>query len=363
MAQSEAGNPLSEDQVQQARRRPKRSRGTRTALVVTLGIVLLLVAGVAGAALFVQSRINAGIERIDDPFAGLTDRPAHPEPTAAGDEQPVNILILGSDSRISAGDPSQWQAGAQRTDAIMIAQVSGDRQNAFVMSIPRDSWVDVPGHGMNKINAAFSFGGPTLMIQTVEQLTGIPIDHFAIADFESFATLTDELGGVEITLPNGMDSGGVVLEPGTHLLDGEQALAYARQRYDVPGGDFGRVQRQQNWIRGIMQAAFREDVLTDPGRLMSFLQSVTRTVAVDDGFTIGDMTSLALSMRDIRPPDVTFMTAPNAGTGRSPDGAQSIVLLDDARFGALSNAFAADNVANYLEVNPGAVATLGEDVN
>ncbi|KAE8765280.1 LytR family transcriptional regulator [Georgenia thermotolerans] len=349
-AGAQEGGPV--DRGQQRRRRARR------ALLIVVGIVVVLVAGLAGVAAYLQARIDASIERIDDPFAPLTNRPDR----VASGAGPVNILVLGSDSRISAGEPSQWAAGAQRTDTMMVVQISGDREHAYVMSIPRDSWVEIPGHGQNKINAAYSFGGPSLMIQTVENLTGIRIDHFAIADFESFAALTDELGGVEITMPNGLDNTGVALPPGTHTLDGEQALAYARQRHGVPGGDLGRVQRQQNWMRSILQAVYRADRLADPVGLTRLLQTVGQTVAVDEGFTMGKMRNLAVSMRDIRPNDLVFMTAPNLGTGRSPDGAQSIVLLDEGRFGALCNALAADSVANYLEVNPGAVVTLGDDV-
>ncbi|MPV35545.1 LytR family transcriptional regulator [Georgenia subflava] len=336
------------------------------ALIVALGLVLVLAGGAFATVTYLQGRLNAGIERIEDPFAELTDRPTNePRENEDGDEfpPPVNILVLGSDSRISAGDPNQWRAGAQRTDAIMLAQVSGNRKNATLMSIPRDSWVDVPGYGMNKINAAFSYGGPTLMIDTVEQLTGVRIHHFAVADFESFSALTDELGGVEIALtqPLATDSG--TLQPGTHLLDGDQALQYARERYNVAGGDFGRVQRQQNWMRAIMAAAFDREVLTNPGRLMSFLETVTQSVAVDEGFTIGEMRDLALGSRELRPGSVTFITAPYSGTGRSPDGRQSIVLLNEPLFNEVSLAFAEDRIAQYLAANPGVAPQLGDAVS
>ena len=265
--------------------------------------------------------------------------------------------MLGSDSRISAGDPANWAYGAQRTDAIMLVHISGDRQSVQVMSIPRDSWVPIPGYGDAKINAAFSFGGPSLMIETVEQLTGVRIDHFAIADFESFAALTDDLGGVEITLPNGMDSRGVTLDPGTYTLTGEQALVYVRERYSLTRGDFDRVQRQQNWMRAILRESFDDGALTNPILLTSLLGTAAGAMTVDDGFTMEEMTSLALSLRDIRPSDLTFLTVPTSGTGWSDDG-QSIVNLDRTAFDALMVAVYDDAAADYVETNP-ELETLG----
>src|SRR5699024_11184210 len=234
------------------------------------------------------------------PFEDLgEDRPESTDTDADEDagsdaDDPVNILVLGSDSRISAGDPTQWQAGGQRTDAIMIAQVSGDRESMTFMSIPRDSWVPIPGHNDAKINAAFSWGGQALMIQTVEELTGIRLDHIMVTDFESFQAITDELGGVEITLTEPLRSGSTQLPAGTHRLDGAQALDYTRQRYGLSGGDLSRMQRQQNWMRAMMVSAFNRDVLTNPGRLNDLLIVVAENVAVDENFEIGDMRSLAL---------------------------------------------------------------------
>lgn len=341
---------------------PRRRRTGRIALLVSLGVLLLLAAGVVAFVWSFQSRLDSNIERIPDPFEGLTDRPT---PVAEDDdgERPVNFLLLGSDSRISAGDPSQWQAGAQRTDAMMLVQLSGDRQSATVMSIPRDSWVEIPGRGYHKINAAFSFGGPSLTIQTVEHLTGVPIDHLAVADFESFSALTDELGGVDITLTQPLSVGGTTLEPGEHRLDGEQALRYARERYNVAGGDFGRVQRQQNWMRAIMARTFEREVLTNPGRLMGLLETISESVAVDEGLSIGQMRSLAIDSRDLRPSRVQFVTAPNNGTGWSPDGSQSIVVLDEDALAEVSAAFADGTIAEFLEENPDIAPRLGSEVS
>ncbi|WP_241681249.1 LCP family protein [Pseudactinotalea terrae] len=344
------------------RRHGKRRRSRKSAVALIVGLLVVVIAGgLAIAGLVIQSQIKGEIDYFEDPFEELTERPNSAE-GEEGEADPLNFLVLGSDSRISAGDPTQWEFGAQRTDAILLVHLPGDRQSAQVMSIPRDSWVEIPGYGTNKINAAFSFGGPPLMIQTVEQLTGVHIDHFAVTDFEAFAALTDELGGVEITLPDGLNQGGVQLEPGTHLLNGEQALAYVRQRYGLSGGDFDRVQRQQNWMRAILKAAFDNDVLTNPGKLVSFLRTVASSVAVDEGFEIEQMRTLALSLRDIRPGDLTFMTVPVAGTDTSSDG-QSIVVLDQEPFDALMAAVAADDeVAQYIKDHP-ELTTLGSDVS
>lgn len=355
------------------RRHPRRRR----VLIVAMSLVGLLVVGGAVAAQLYQNHLNANIERIGDPFASLPTRPSVPtapataDPTASptpGDTtgadptKAVNILLLGSDSRISAGDPNQWTYGAQRTDAIMLVHIPADRSGAYLFSIPRDSWVDIPGHGKAKINAAYSWGGPALLIQTVEQLTNVRIDHMAITDFDAFKALTDELGGVEITAPKDTyDRGKLVITAGTHLLNGTQALAYVRERYGLPRGDFDRVQRQQNWMRAIMLRAQSQHLLTNPVALASFLDIVTKAVAVDNTFTFDEMRSLALSLRGVSSSSVSFHTVPVTGTGTSADG-QSIVLLNRPAFDALMLAVRNDTVSAYLKANPKSGDTLGSVV-
>ncbi|MGC0145102.1 LCP family protein [Pseudactinotalea sp. Z1732] len=337
-----------------------RSR-SRLALIIALSLVALLIAVPVVAFFVMQNRIDDRIERFEDPFAGREDRDSAEGDESDDDEDdadadsdvddPVNILVLGSDSRISAGDPSQWEAGGQRTDAIMIAQVSGDRESMTFMSIPRDSWVPIPGHPDAKINAAFSWGGPSLMIETVEDLTGITLDHIMVTDFESFQAITDELGGVELTLTEPLRSGGTDLPAGTHRLNGSQALDYTRQRHGLSGGDLSRMQRQQNWMRAMMVSAFNREVLTNPGRLNDLLIVVAENVAVDEHFQISHMRNLALSMRNIRPGDVNFISAPVTGLGRSPDGAQSIVQLDFEALDQVSQAFIEDRAAEFVAEN------------
>ena len=341
-------------------------RAGRRALVVALsalgGLVLVAVLALGGGALWLDSRV----ERFGDPFTAIPEegRPTRQEPVVAADREPLNFLVLGSDSRISGGDPSQWEAGAQRTDAIMLVHLDGDREHASVMSIPRDSWVQIPGHGSAKINAAYSYGGPALLVQTVEQLTGVRIDHVAIADFDSFTELTDALGGVEITVGQDVYGPGdrLVVPAGTDVLDGEQALAYARQRYGLPGGDFDRVKRQQNWARAILTKAVSQGTLTDPTKATRFVTTVSGSVAVDDGLGLTDLVGLATEIKDMRAGDVAFLTAPVLGTGWSPDGRQSIVNLDHESLAPLVEAIAKDDATRYLAEDPDAPELLGKDV-
>ena len=342
-----------------ALRRP--GRGWRIALLSVLAIFLVLTLATGGLALWVRHSIASGIEFIADPFAGIPAR-APQQKVAAGEEPAVNILVLGTDSRTSASDPSQWKEGAQRTDAIMIVQVSGDRKTVSVMSIPRDSWVEIPGHGQGKINAAYSYGGPSLTIHTVENLTGIHIDHFAVANFESFVALTDEIGGVRINLKTPQTLAGKELGAGAQVLDGQQALAYTRERSSLPNGDFDRVKRQQTWMRSIVSRVLTNGTLSSPTALYSFLKTASWTVAVDESFTLNQMQSLALETRHLHSNDIRFMTVPTAGTGTSTDG-QSIVTLDADADAPLFKAFAEDRVSAYLTEHPDAVELLPATVN
>ena len=342
-----------------ALRRP--GRGWRIALLSVLAIFLVLTLATGGLALWVRHSIASGMEFIADPFADIPTR-APQQKVAAGEEPAVNILVLGTDSRTSASDPSQWKEGAQRTDAIMIVQVSGDRKTVSVMSIPRDSWVEIPGHGQGKINAAYSYGGPSLTIHTVENLTGIHIDHFAVANFESFVALTDEIGGVRVNLKTPQTLAGKELDAGAQVLNGQQALAYTRERSSLPNGDFDRVKRQQTWMRSIVSRVLTNGTLSSPTALYSFLKTASRTVAVDESFTLNQMQSLALETRHLHSNDIRFMTVPTAGTGTSTDG-QSIVTLDADADTPLFKAFAEDRVSAYLTEHPDAVELLPATVN
>ncbi|NTW42232.1 MAG: LCP family protein [Cellulomonadaceae bacterium] len=335
-------------------------------MLLTVLVLLVIVGGTLAGVAVLGGRLLSNVEKIADPFDGLTNRPTAAVPTAAAEgdgaapaRAAMNILVLGSDSRISAGDPAQWTAGAQRTDAIMLVHLPADGSSAYVMSFPRDSWVDVPGYGEAKINAAYSYGGPTLLIQTFENLTHVRIDHFAIADFASFTAITDALGGVPITLADDLYSrkGDLMLTAGNQVLTGEQALVWVRERKNLPRGDFDRVQRQQAWMRAILTRVQAQGTLNNPVMTVRLLDTVSRSVSVDDGVTLGVIQDMVGRVKGLGSSDISFFTVPITGTGRSDDG-QSIVLLDTVPFDALMAAVASDAVGPYLDEHSADVDVL-----
>jgi LCP family protein required for cell wall assembly len=231
----------------------------------------------------------------------------------------------------------------------MLLHLPADRSKAYVVSFPRDSWVQIPGYGPQKINAAFSFGGPPLLIETVESLTGARIDHFGAIDFNGFKDMTDALGGVEVNIEKSVydPARKVHWEAGRQKLDGEKALLFVRQRYNLANGDFDRIKRQQAFLRALAKKAAEGGTVSNPLKLDRFLSALTRSISVDDSVSAGDLRGLALSMRGVRPGDVQFMTVPHKGSAQR--AKQSVVLLDKARSTALFEAVKTAEMAEYLQ--------------
>ena len=331
-------------------------KAVRRALIGLLVCAVLIGAAAGAGVLWLQHRLTGNIDRVDAVFTGLQHRPARPAGTA---HRAVNILLLGTDRRSdvpTTGSDAQaptWLPGQQRSDTIMVVHVDADRRGASVISIPRDSWVQVPGYGSAKINAAFSFAGPSLAVETVEQLTGLRIDHLAVVDWAGFADLTDAIGGVTVTVPQTVtDSArGITWTEGKHTLDGEQALAYVGERYGLPGGDLDRVRRQQNFLRLLMESSLHQEMQVDPKMLYDFLDTVTQHLTVDSGWSTDDMAKLALSMHGLRSADIRYLTAPVAGLGWAGD--QSIVRLDHRGNARLWAAVRSDRVDPWVDRHPG----------
>src|SRR3954471_11015427 len=325
-----------------------RGRRRRRWPFVVGALVVVALAVAVGARLVVRQAVagyDRNIERFGDPFAQI---PATVRPASTAQTGALNLLLLGSDSRISAGDPSQWSVGAQRTDAIMLVHVQADRKAAYVVSIPRDSWVPIPGHGSAKINAAFSWGGPALMVRTVESVTGVHVDHLVIADFDGFQQLTDDLGGVDIKVPKATHDERATWTAGVHHMSGKDALNYVRQRHNLPGGDFDRVKRQQAWIRAVVRKLVASGTMANPVALNRALTTLSKAVATDTALDIDKLGALVSSLADMDPGELRYLTMPTAGGGVSSDG-QMYLKVDRTAAGRLFESVENDKVRQWIQ--------------
>jgi LCP family protein required for cell wall assembly len=296
-------------------------------VLISLGVLGLVLAVVIGGGLwFLTNRYAGNIDRVANVFSGLDEdtRPAPATPAEPASADPVTFLLVGSDTRAHL-EPGETPDG--RSDAIIVARFSADRKHAQLISIPRDSWVDIPGHGRSKINASYSWGGPSLLIQTVEQLTKVRIDHYLAIDFDGLIQVTDDLGGVDVVVADTTRNGPYTFPAGVNHLNGDQARWYLGQRHGLAGGDFDRVKRQQLYLRSMFGKLFSSHTFTDPGRLDSAMLAVTSAVKIDDTLGNGDLLALAYSMRNVAPENVDFFTAPVLGTGM--EGPASVVYLDN----------------------------------
>jgi LCP family protein required for cell wall assembly len=267
---------------------------------------------------------------------------------AAGAKNSTTFLLVGSDSRgdLAPGQGTQGKGATfvkgQRSDTIIIAHLFAGSDKAQLISFPRDSWVQIPAFTdpstgqatpahMEKINSAFSEGGPALLVATVEQISGLRVDHFIQVDFEGFKSMVDQLGGVEVCLskPAKEHDSGIDLPAGRQVIKGDQALAFVRQRKGLAQGDLDRIRRQQQFLGAIIRKTLSAGTLLNPIRLNGFLDALTHSLQVDDGLSISDMRDLALRMRGASAGGVAFTTVPVASSDGRRAG-QSVVLLDDA---------------------------------
>ncbi|OII31828.1 hypothetical protein BIU98_08810 [Curtobacterium sp. MMLR14_010] len=329
--------------------RPRRRRPFLVALVATFGSLL----GIAGVVAVVASVFIGGLarsyDRDTDTIADAFPSGERPAATAAAED----ILLIGSDSRAAAGaDGGHGQGG--RSDTLMLAHVPADRKAVYLMSIMRDSWVDVPGHGSAKINAAYAWGGIPLTVQTVEQLLDVRIDHVAEIDFAGFTGMTDALGGVTVDAPQAFTINGPArhqIVAGQNHLDGEQALAFVRERHAFADADHTRVRNQQAFMRGIVDGLLSEGTLTNPGRIKDFVTATSKYLAVDPGLTFRSVVDLGWSLRDVRADDLHTFTMPTAGGGTSPDG-QSYVAVNTGAVQSLSASLRSDDLGRWLAETP-----------
>ena len=333
-------------------------------MLLIVGVVLLLVSvGTIGAAWALSSHYEKNIRRADL----LGNVPTTVKRTTGNQEDggnivgPLNFLVLGSDSRLA--DPTiDADTVGQRSDTIILLHVTADLSHAYVVSIPRDSYVDIPAGGTwqggkNKINAAFAYGGAPLAAQTIYNLTGSPLDGAVVVDFNSVRTMVNAVGGIRVCTPYTVRSIHTdrVWPAGCNHMTGDSAQDFMRQRYSVPGSDFGRIHDQQLVLQALLTKAVSSGTLTNPLRFNAFLKAATGAITVDQSM---DVMSLALALRHLRPGDLTFATVPHTSSAlETPYG--SAVKLDEAGTKAMFEAVNSDDLAEYLAAQPATPSPTG----
>lgn len=314
----------------------QRRRPGRRVLATLLVLVLLWVAFMLWAPFNAWSHVT----RVDNNPSG--DRPVD----AAG----FNYLLVGSDSREGLTPEQQQQlngggnAEGKRTDSIILVHVPSGGGKSALVSIPRDSYVPIPGHGSNKINAAFAFGGAKLLTQTVEQVTGVHIDGYLEIGFAGFAAVVDSLGGVDVCVPFDMkdEDAAIDLKQGCQTLDGPTALGYVRARKSDPRGDIGRAERQRQFLGAVMKKAVNPSTVLIPWRYKSFADATASGLEVGETTSLRDALRILQALRGVDGGDTLSLVVPIESANFQTSNAGVAVKWNTAQAKALFNAIQND---------------------
>lgn len=271
---------------------------------------------------------------------------------------PLTVLVAGSDSRDGLTKEEQrmlhtGHLGGRRSDTMMLVHLSADRSDVTVVSLPRDSWVRIPAWTddagkkhpaqMNKLNAAYSYGGAELLIRTVQGATGVDVDHYVEVGFAGVIRMVDALGGVDVCLPDAVDDrrSGLVLPAGRSHVDGQMGLSFVRARYIDPTADLGRMQRQQQFLGAMFNQATSAGVLLNPLKLDRFLKAMLSSVTTDEGMNRDLLMGLASDLQSLKPKDIRFLTVPLSDVDYSTSSG-SAVRWDKAKASAVFDALESD---------------------
>ncbi|WP_051275894.1 LCP family protein [Marmoricola sp. URHB0036] len=309
---------MSEEEPRHKDRVPRRRRVT-TKVLIALAVVLLIV---STAFVIAYKKLEGNINAIPIGDALGKDRPKTVD--VGGPQNPLNILIMGSDNRdgtkIGGDTPGL-------SDTTILLHLSADRKRAYGVSIPRDTMVDrpdckskdgkktIPG-GLIQFNTAYAVGGPLCTIHTVEKITDVRIDHFVVINFAGFKEMVNAVNGVQVCVPKEVNDnvGHIHLPAGTYKVNGNQALDYVRVRHDIGAetGDIGRMKRQQAFISAMIKKVVSKGTLANPVRLYKFLDAATKSLTTDTGFAhLKELASLGSSLKNIGLDNIQFITVPN----------------------------------------------------
>ena len=322
---------------------PRRKHPVRTVFLVIAALLALALIWLIGVPAYAWSKVS----RLDADPGG--DRP--------GNQPGQTFLLVGSDSREGLSKEEQKRLGTgstagRRTDTIMLVYVPVGGKPALI-SVPRDSYLPIPGKGRNKINASYAFGGPELLVKTVEANTGLRVDSYVEIGFGGFVNIIDALGGIQMCLPKAIKDkdSHLNLPKGCQNMDGTTALGYVRMRKADPRGDLGRVERQREMLAAVAKKAASPATVVNPARYWNLSNASTRAVTLDEGTSLFGFSRLALAMRRVSNGDGYTLTVPIANNNAS-TSAGSAVLWDkgkaEAMFGDLARGDT-DDLAKYAK--------------
>lgn len=345
----------------------KHSRSIRAITSISVGIVALSTIGWLGL-----GQVSGSLNRTDA-FSGVKNRPE--KPTSA-----MNLLLVGSDNRAGLTRDQireLWVGGTevaagQRSDTMLLVHISKNRDNAVIISLPRDSLVTIPEHisssdstktvpaRLNKLNASFSFGGAPLLIETLEGETGLRIDHYIEINFLGFKNIIDALGGIDVCVKKDINDSksNLKLSAGLQTLDGIQALKYVRTRYFDGQGDIGRMKRQQEFMSAVFQKATSTGTLLNPIKLVNFFNAAIKTVTTDNEFNKNDLLTLGKQLKNLSADRVRTLTVPLSNANGRAEGVGSVVIWDSVLAPELFNRLLNDQpIIDEVAATPSASAS------
>ncbi|WP_409330483.1 LCP family protein [Trujillonella humicola] len=339
-APARAGSPVRTDPARPGGR--GRARRAAVATRVLAGLLSCVLLASTGWSWYLGEVAEASVNRTDA-------IPSTGNEGSGNAGEAMNLLLVGSDSRADLTEEQlrELNAGADsglNTDTVILVHVPADGSAASFVSFPRDSYVQIPGYGWDKLNAAYAYGhnavdasmpeadrqagGAQLLVQTISELTGLRIDHYAEVDLLGFFQLSTVVGGVEVNLCEAVDDraySGAVFAAGPQVISGADALRFVRQRHGLPRGDYDRIIRQQVFIAGVLRKMLSEDVLLDLGKQRQLVEAASQALTVDRDL---DLFSLAAQMQSVTEGSIEFQTVPYVGDDRDEQG-RSIIRLED----------------------------------
>jgi LCP family protein required for cell wall assembly len=365
------------------RSRSRRGGGGRRPVLALTRVVSALLSAVLlltfGMYWWKYHSFNAGLQRLNV-FGASVSKPSH---DIDGKDQ--NILIVGNDDRstMTAAEVHLLHTGVDggslNTDTMMIVHVPADGKRATLLSLPRDSYVAIPGFSSNKLNAAYPDGysaasgsasskraaGARVLVQTIQNLTGLTIDHFVQVDLLGFYRISNAIGGVSVNMCNAVSdkNSGLNLHKGVNVVKGVSALAFVRQRYNFPdgNGDLDRVQRQRYFLTAAFRKLASAGTILNPVALQNLLNAVRSSMYMDTGL---DPIALGRQMENLSANNIVGRTIPTEGFGYANVGGQSlsIVKVDPAHVKAFVNTLIGTTDSALASAKTVAPSTVTVDV-